>query len=115
VQAAVARAELLAGSARSYLYDATTDLWAALVRKEFPSPRRLARWHLAMLNAFDASAQAVQLLYKARGGSAVYADGKLDRRLRDVLTMNQHVTVSLKFYEIAGRDLLGLEPIQPLL
>ncbi|MGH7820251.1 MAG: AAA family ATPase [Candidatus Binatia bacterium] len=115
VQAAIARAELLVGSARSYLYDATADLWDSLVKKEFPSPRQLAQWHLAMLNAFEASSQAVQLAYKARGGSAVYAEGKLDRRLRDVLTMNQHVTVSLKFYEIAGRDLLGLEPVQPLL
>lgn len=68
-----------------------------------------------MLNAFDASCAAVQLCYKARGGSAVYAEGKLDRRLRDVLTMNQHVVVTLKSYEMAGRALLGMEPIQLLL
>jgi hypothetical protein len=75
----------------------------------------MARWQLAMLNAFDASVQVVQLVYKARGGSAVYTEGTLDRRLRDVLTMNQHVIVSLKSYEAAGRTLLAMEPIQPLL
>jgi alkylation response protein AidB-like acyl-CoA dehydrogenase len=115
VQEALSRAELMAGSARSYLYETTGDMWAALVRSDLPSPGQLARWQLAVLNAFDASSQAVQLVYKARGGSAVYAEGKLDRRLRDILTMNQHVAVSLKTHEIAGRGLLGLEPMQGLL
>jgi len=115
VQEAIAKAEVMAGSARSYLYAATADLWAALVRNEFPSPRQVATWQLAMLNAFDASAQAVHLVFKARGGSAVYAEGTLDRRLRDVLTMNQHVVVTLKSYEMAGRTLLGMEPTQLLL
>jgi len=115
VQEAVGEAEMIAGSARSYLYDTTADLWAALVRKELPSPRVIARWQLAMLNAFDASARAVHLVYKARGGSAVYAEGTLDRRLRDVLTMNQHVVVTLKTPEIAGKLLLGMEPTQLLI
>jgi len=115
VQEAVAKAELVAGSARSYLYETTADLWAALVGRTMPSPQLLARWQLAMLNAFDASAQAVHLVFKARGGTAVYAESTLDRRLRDVLTMNQHVVVTLKSYEMAGRTLLGMEPIQLLI
>ncbi len=70
-----------------------------------------ARWSLTMANTFRASAEAVELIYKARGGLAVYAGGRLDRCLRDVLTINQHVVVSLKVYEMAGRSLLGLEPM----
>lgn len=38
VQEAVSKAEVIAGSARSYLYETTADLWAALVKKEFPGP-----------------------------------------------------------------------------
>jgi alkylation response protein AidB-like acyl-CoA dehydrogenase len=111
VQDAVARAEATVGSARSYLYDITAELWAALLRGDNPDRKLGARWSLAMANAFRASAEAVELMYKARGGSAVYLGGRLDRCLRDVLTINQHVIVSLKGYEMAGRTLLGLEPM----
>jgi alkylation response protein AidB-like acyl-CoA dehydrogenase len=111
VQDAVARAEAMVGSARSYLYDITAELWAALLRGDNPDRKLGARWSLAMANAFRASAKAVELMYKARGGSAVYLGGRLDRCLRDVLTINQHVVVSLKGYEMAGRTLLGLEPM----
>lgn len=115
VQEAVAQAEAIVGSARSYLYDMTGELWAPLVRGDAPLPTQLARWNLAMTNAFAAAVEAVQLIYKARGGSAVYSNGRLDRCLRDVLTINQHVGVSLKQYEIAGRALLGAEPIMGLI
>ena len=54
----------------------------------------------------------VQLVYKAAGGTAVYQKGPLDRCLRDVLTMNQHVIGTLRTYEMAGRLLLGLEPLR---
>lgn len=111
VQEAVARAEALVGSARSYLYDMTAELWATLLRGDNPDRKLGARWSLAMANAFGAATEATHLAYKARGGSAVYAGGRLDRCLRDVLTINQHVVISLKIYEMAGRTLLGLEPM----
>jgi len=56
--------------------------------------------------------QAVEMVYKARGGSSVYTNNLLDRCLRDVLTMNQHVMNSLRAYSMAGRILLGLPPEQ---
>lgn len=114
VQEAVARAEAIVGSARSYLYDMTADLWDALVRGDMPTPVQVSRWNLAMTNAFSASAEAVQLIYKARGGTAVYSAGRLDRCLRDVLTINQHTVITLKTYEMSGRVLLGLEPMGPV-
>jgi Acyl-CoA dehydrogenase, C-terminal domain len=49
---------------------------------------------------------------KASGGTAVYQSGALDRCLRDVLTMNQHLMGSPRTYEMAGRLLLGLEPLR---
>ena len=53
-----------------------------------------------------------KIVYKAAGGTAVYQKGPLDRCLRDVLTMNQHVVGTLRTYEMAGRLLLGLEPLR---
>jgi hypothetical protein len=46
------------------------------------------------------------------GGGAVYQKGPFDRCLRGVLTMNQHVVGTLQTYEMAGRLLLGLEPLR---
>ena len=78
------------------------------------SPRQLA--HFVMLNTqvFRMCTEVVELMYKARGGSAVYTSNVLDRCLRDVLTMNQHVVNSLRSYSMAGRILLGLPPEQYL-
>ena len=59
--------------------------------------------------------EAVELLYKARGGSAVYTTNRLDRCLRDALTMNQHVINSSRSYALGGRLLLGLPVAQLLL
>jgi hypothetical protein len=57
-------------------------------------------------------AEVVQLIYKATGGSAVYEKGPFDRCLRDVLTINQHAMGTPRTYEMAGRLLLGLEPLR---
>jgi hypothetical protein len=68
-----------------------------------------------MVHASTACTQAVELLYKASGGSSVYSRSTLERRLRDIQTINQHVVVSLKTWEVTGRVLLGLEPSYGLL
>lgn len=62
-----------------------------------------------MASASAACLQAVELLYKANGGSSVYSGNAFDRRLRDMQTANQHTVVSLKTWEVTGRVLLGLE------
>jgi hypothetical protein len=56
--------------------------------------------------------EVVQLVYKAAGGGAVYQKGPLDRCLRDTLTANQHLLAAPRTYEMAGRLLLGLEPVR---
>jgi alkylation response protein AidB-like acyl-CoA dehydrogenase len=112
VQESVARAETLLGAARSYLFDVIGDLWATLVDERKPSPVQQARFITAYTHVVGQCAEAVQLVYKASGGTAVYQTGALDRCLRDALTMNQHLMGSLRTYEMAGRLLLGLEPLR---
>jgi alkylation response protein AidB-like acyl-CoA dehydrogenase len=112
VQESVARAETLLGAARSYLFEVIGDLWATLVDDRKPSPVQQGRFITAYTHVVGQCAEAVQLVYKASGGTAVYQTGALDRCLRDVLTMNQHLMGSLRTYEMAGRLLLGLEPLR---
>jgi alkylation response protein AidB-like acyl-CoA dehydrogenase len=109
VQCTVAQAEASVSSARAFVFEAFGDLWNALLTGDPPSLKQRARGRLAMVHASAACLQAVELLYKANGGSSVYAGNAFDRRLRDMQTANQHTVVSLKTWEVAGRVLLGLE------
>ena len=115
VQEAVGRAETLLAAARAFLFDYVGDLWATLLAGQPPTQRQLMLFTTAHAHVTGSCLEAVQLVYKAAGGGAVYQKGPLDRCLRDVLTMNQHVLCGLRAYEMAGRVPLGLEPLLWLL
>jgi alkylation response protein AidB-like acyl-CoA dehydrogenase len=114
-QCTVAQAEAMVSSARGFVFEAVGDMWNALLTGGFPSLTQRARARLAMVHASTACTDAVELIYKASGGSSVYAGNPFDRRLRDIQTANQHAVVSLKTLEVTGRVLLGLEPNYGLL
>jgi indole-3-acetate monooxygenase len=114
-QYTVAQAEAMVSSARGFVFEAVGDMWNELLTGGLPSLKQRARARLAMVHASTACTQAVELLYKANGGSSVYAGNPFDRRLRDIQAVNQHAVVSLKTWEVTGRVLLGLEPNYGLL
>jgi indole-3-acetate monooxygenase len=114
-QDTVAHAEAMVSSARAFVFETVGDIWSTLVTGKLPSDQQRARGRLAMAHASTACTQAVELLYKANGGSSVYNGSVFDRRLRDIQTVNQHTVVSLKTWEVMGRVLLGLEPNYGLL
>jgi indole-3-acetate monooxygenase len=112
IQDAVGRAEISLTSARAYLFEVMGDLWSTLVSGGEPAPAQVARFTATHTYVVGVCVDVVQLVYKAAGGAAVYQKGPLDRCLRDVLTMNQHVIGTLRTYEMAGRLLLGLQPLR---
>jgi len=112
VQDAVGRADTLLTSARAYLFDVMGDFWETLINGGPPSEVQIARFSTVNSYVTGTCAEVVQLVYKAAGGSAVYEKGPFDRCLRDVLTINQHVIGTPRTYEMAGRLLLGLEPLR---
>jgi alkylation response protein AidB-like acyl-CoA dehydrogenase len=111
MQVGIARAEALVGSARSYLYDQTGQIWEQVVAGQRPSPSDTARYTLSYSNAYTACREAVDQLYCLAGAAAVYSSGALDRLLRDMRTVAQHVLAGPHSYEMVGRLLLGAEPI----
>ena len=56
------------------------------------------------------SLQAYICCYESLGTTGIFAKSPLDRQLRDVTTMGQHIIAQTKTYANAGRSLLGLEP-----
>jgi hypothetical protein len=113
-QVAISRAEGLVRSARSHVFEVLGEAWATLIRGDSLSSNLRASYHVANTNAHRSCTEAVDLLYKANGGSSVYARGPLDRCFRDIHTISQHTGTSLSFDEKAGQVLLGLEPVDQI-
>ena len=104
IQEAVGRAEMMLTSARAPTCSRSWAICGALwsVARNL---RRLRSPASPPLHTYvvGVCVDVVQLVFKAAGGTAVYQKGPLDRCLRDVLTMNQHVIGTLRTYEMAGR------------
>jgi len=108
-QTALARAEALVGSARAYIFETVGDMWRSLSNGERLTLRQRGLFRLALAHMHEACLEAVAGLYKAVGGSVVYASGPLDRRLRDLTTINQHTINSPKLQETLGKILFGMD------
>ncbi len=108
-QESVAKATALVGSARAWVDEAIGTAWeAASESGEIPVVAR-AKLRLAATHATRSSAEAVDLMYEAGGGTAIYARSPLERRFRDIHTARAHMMVSPTSLELAGRIRLGLE------
>jgi alkylation response protein AidB-like acyl-CoA dehydrogenase len=114
-QRAVAQAEVLVGSARAYLYNTLTQVWAVIQAGETVSMTLRGQLRGACTHAVLASIQAVDTAYTAGGGTTIYARSPLERYFRDVHTAAAHMAVQPATLTDAGRLLLGLEPLSKLL
>lgn len=112
-QADVGKAEALVRSARAFLIDELHGIWDTVAAGKMPSVPQRAVARLAAAQAASASAQAVDLIYNAAGGSALYETSLIERCFRDVHATTQHVGISSANFEISGRVLLGLDPGTP--
>jgi alkylation response protein AidB-like acyl-CoA dehydrogenase len=112
-QADVGKAEALLRSARAFLVESAHDIWNAVAAGDMPSMPQRATARLAAAQAAAASAQAVDLLYNAAGGTALYESNLLERCFRDVHATTQHMGTSSANFELSGRVLLGLDPGTP--
>ena len=109
-QRAVAQAEARLRGARAFVLDAVDALWDATQARRVVSPRERALLQIACSDAVRGCAEAVDALAEAAGTSANDLGSPLERPVRDVRVIRQHVTVAPHHIEDAGRVLLGLEP-----
>ncbi|MCA9622529.1 MAG: hydroxylase, partial [Myxococcales bacterium] len=63
---------------------------------------------LAATQATRAAVRAVDAMYTAGGGTSLYRRSPLQRHLRDVHTVTQHVMVAPATMKLVGRVLLGV-------
>jgi len=110
VQADLARAEACVRSARAYLHETVGEIWQSVVEGNPPSTEQRAWLRLAAVDGVQRAIQAVDLMYNAAAGSAIFESSPLERCFRDVHVIPAHIVVQSNVYEIAGRVLLGLPP-----
>ncbi len=110
----LARADALIGAARALTREAIREAWEASVSSGGLDTAHKARLRLAASNNAWSAAEAVDLLYHAAGGTAVYSASPLQRCFRDVHVATQHIMVAQPTYELLGRIRLGMDPNQLL-
>lgn len=106
-QVDIARAEAAVSSATAFLLDELSVAWDSVLGGGHIPVEQRARTRIACTNATQEAARAVDLAYHQGGGSSVFTGNVLQRCFRDVHTATQHVMVSTRILETAGRVLLG--------
>ncbi len=113
VQLAVAAAEAQLRQARAFVVESVEEVWDATDRGAPVTAEQRALVHLACTNACTASIRAVEIVTTAAGTTANFTSCPLERCMRDVRVIPQHIMVSPQWTEVAGRVLLGLEGESP--
>ena len=112
VELATADADFRA--ARALLHDVAGAAWDMAVAGEpFDNVHR-ARMRAAAVWVTERAADVVDAAYRAGGGSSLYADCPLQRRLRDVYAITQHFVVKHETMATAGALLAGQDLEMPV-
>ena len=85
----------------------TDEVWAAAVAGDELSMNLRARVRAAGVWCAARAAAVVDTAYRSGGGSSLYADSPLQRRLRDIHALTQHFLVRRNTLVTAGAVLAG--------
>jgi indole-3-acetate monooxygenase len=110
VQADVARAEARLGSARAYLIETLTTIYAQADEVTPIEVADRARVRLATTNAIQGATEVVDFAYKAAGVDAIFPGSPFERRFRDMHTLSQQIQARSAHFEQVGQVLLGVPP-----
>ncbi len=110
VQAEVARAEARLGSARAYLIETLTTIYAHADDVAPIEVADRARVRLACTNAIQGAAEVADFAYKAAGVDAIFPGSPFERRFRDMHTLSQQIQARGAHFETVGQILLGVPP-----
>jgi alkylation response protein AidB-like acyl-CoA dehydrogenase len=116
VQVTIGEAEMDFQTARYAVYGSLNRQWELLesgtAPEDFTADERIAT-ALPRVNAFRAARRIVTKLYDLLATTSIYERSPMDRWLRDITTMCQHVVVQDRIIQSAGAHVLGGTPLFP--
>jgi alkylation response protein AidB-like acyl-CoA dehydrogenase len=110
VQSSLARAEGMLRSARTLFYETVTSAWERTAGGRDNTLEHRADLLLAGVHAANSAWHVVDLMHRLAGTSGIYTRSRLERLLRDALTIRHHGFVSESKYETVGQVYLGVPP-----
>ena len=110
VQGSLARAEGTLRSARALFYQSVEQAWTQTRDEQPLNLQQRADLMLAGVHAADSAWQVVDQMHRLAGTSGIYTRSRLERCLRDAMTVRHHGFVSESKYETVGQVFFGLPP-----
>ena len=108
-RAQIGEAEGLLRAGQAFLYQELERTWDAVRSEGWLTRKQHGLLRLAGVQAVGLALQAVDLAFRAGGGSSIYAASPLERCLRDIRAAAQHHVLIPANYEIAGQLFLGFD------
>jgi alkylation response protein AidB-like acyl-CoA dehydrogenase len=96
-------------AARALLRDEAQEAWATAAAGSRLSEQHRARIRSATTWATRTAVTVVDTAYGAAGAGSIYSSSPLQRRLRDIHALNQHVALKGEVFTMAGAVLAGQE------
>lgn len=115
VRVGIARARAMVGAARSYVYDTVGTFWSTLEAGDEPSFEQRAQLAGCFVHTTSTCRNAVQLLVDTVGTAAIQKTCPLERQLRDLNVMVQHIMGQMRMWEWSGELYFGQTPLFPVL
>jgi alkylation response protein AidB-like acyl-CoA dehydrogenase len=106
----LARATAMVNAAVAQTHAAIDRAWQTATTSDRLTIETKAELRMAATHNTWTAADAVDLLYHAAGGSAIYAKSPLQRCFRDIHVATQHLMVAQPTWEAVGKVLLGMDP-----
>jgi alkylation response protein AidB-like acyl-CoA dehydrogenase len=103
----LANADTELRAARALVYEVADEVWAAAEAGDELSMDQRARVRAAGVWCAARAAAVVDAAYRSGGGSSLYAESPLQRRLRDIHALTQHFLVRRNTMVTAGAVLAG--------
>ncbi len=109
IQMQVAECQAKLGAARAFLQQALEEGWAAAASGRLGVEHRL-KMRLASTYAIHQARAVADTVFHAAGAGAIYVSNPLERRMRDIIAVSQHLQARQQHFATVGQFLLGLEP-----
>ncbi|HXZ00153.1 MAG TPA: acyl-CoA dehydrogenase family protein [Stellaceae bacterium] len=109
VQMQVAEAEAKLATARAFLQQTLEQSWQAAAAGRLGLEERLAN-RLSSTYAIHQARAVADTVFHAAGAGAIYTSNPLERRMRDIIAVSQHLQARQQHFATVGQFLLGLEP-----